>query len=104
MHMRPRVQRAPGLPCALFFLGAELFANLGRRASREREGVFAAGSPHERSDMREPPVPDIASLIRATSTVARARSYVLPPSLRAQRSNPGPYMEPWIASSLRSSQ
>ena len=35
MHTRPRVQRAPGLPCALFFLGAELFANLGRIVSRE---------------------------------------------------------------------
>jgi hypothetical protein len=28
--MRPRVQRAPGLPCALLLLGAELFANLGQ--------------------------------------------------------------------------
>jgi hypothetical protein len=34
------VQRAPGIPCALFiFGGEEILANLGRIASREREGV-----------------------------------------------------------------
>jgi hypothetical protein len=36
LHMRPRVQRAPGLPCALSFLRADEFAKLGRMASRER--------------------------------------------------------------------
>jgi hypothetical protein len=29
------VQRAPGLPCALSFLGRMIFANLGRMPSRE---------------------------------------------------------------------
>jgi hypothetical protein len=33
--MRPRVQRAPGLPCALCLLGANVIANLGRMESRE---------------------------------------------------------------------
>jgi hypothetical protein len=27
-HMRPRVRRAPGLPCALYFWRARLFAKL----------------------------------------------------------------------------
>ena len=36
-HARPRVQRAPGLPCALCFFGANEFANLGRNVSRECE-------------------------------------------------------------------
>ena len=35
LHTRPRVQRAPGLPCALCILGAERYANLGRIAPRE---------------------------------------------------------------------
>jgi hypothetical protein len=35
VHMRPRVQRAPGLPCALSFFGAKRFAKLGRSVSRE---------------------------------------------------------------------
>ena len=37
LHMRPRVQRAPGLPCALLFVGANEFAKLGRSVSREHE-------------------------------------------------------------------
>jgi hypothetical protein len=38
--MRPRVQRAPGIPCALFiFEGEEFHANLGRDAPRECESV-----------------------------------------------------------------
>ena len=36
LHMRPRVQRAPGLPCALSFSRADEFAKLGRSVSRER--------------------------------------------------------------------
>jgi hypothetical protein len=39
LHMRPRVQRAPGLPCALFSLGRVLFPKLGRMTSRECEGI-----------------------------------------------------------------
>jgi hypothetical protein len=40
--MRPRVQRASGIPCALFFgEGEEFPAKLGRNAPREREGVSA---------------------------------------------------------------
>src|SRR5258708_9713097 len=27
LHTRPRVQRAPGIPCALFYLGAKVFSH-----------------------------------------------------------------------------
>ena len=44
LHTRPRVQRAPGLPCALYvFKGANEDANLGRNASRERKVVSIEG-------------------------------------------------------------
>ena len=39
LHTRPRVQRAPGFPCALFFRGREKNASLGRIPPRDREGV-----------------------------------------------------------------
>ena len=42
LHTRPRVQRAPGFPCALCFRGREITANLGRIAPRERG--FASSS------------------------------------------------------------
>ena len=38
-HTRPRVQRASGIPCALWIEGEKFPANLGRNASRECEGV-----------------------------------------------------------------
>src|SRR5882724_9482884 len=38
LHTRPRVQRAPGLPCAL--LGRELRSSLGRIAPRDRGRIF----------------------------------------------------------------
>jgi hypothetical protein len=41
LRMRPRVQRASGIPCALLtFEGGKDFENLGRIAPREREGAF----------------------------------------------------------------
>src|SRR5437899_4994206 len=40
LHARPRVRRAPGLPCALYFQeGRKLIANLGRNAPRDREVI-----------------------------------------------------------------
>ena len=51
-HARPRVQRAPGLPCALYFLRANVIANLGRNVSREREVVSSVGWV-ERSDTHQ---------------------------------------------------
>ena len=39
-HARLRVQRAPGIPCALCLLGRTLHARLGRIAPRDREAVF----------------------------------------------------------------
>src|SRR5258705_11262763 len=39
-HARPRVRRAPGLPCALYFERAGSYpANLGRIAPRDREVI-----------------------------------------------------------------
>jgi hypothetical protein len=55
MHTRPRVQRAPGLPCALFVLGAEFDCKPRAQCVARMRGCVR--SPHERSDMR---VPDIA--------------------------------------------
>src|SRR5580765_5305453 len=41
LRMRPRVQRASGIPCALCFRrGREILAKLGRTAPRECECVF----------------------------------------------------------------
>src|ERR1700743_2749034 len=51
LHARPRVQRAPGLPCALFLEARSTFANLGHMMSRERRRIFSrrpglrAGTP-----------------------------------------------------------
>src|SRR6266404_2919509 len=44
-HARPRVQRAPGIPCALFSFEGEEFESLGRDASRECEGIFSCHRP-----------------------------------------------------------
>ena len=44
LHTRPRVQRAPGIPCSLFSEG-QVRANLGRNASREREVTFGRHPP-----------------------------------------------------------
>jgi hypothetical protein len=42
LHTRPRVQRAPGLPCALcLFLGV-ILQNLGRIAPRDRGAAIQA--------------------------------------------------------------
>src|SRR5258708_37391429 len=40
LHTRPRVQRAPGIPCALLTLGRMILENLGRIAPRDRGAVF----------------------------------------------------------------
>ena len=40
LRMRSRVQRASGIPCALFtFEGVKFPANLGRNVSRDREAI-----------------------------------------------------------------
>jgi hypothetical protein len=42
LHMRPRVQRASGIPCALCFREGEEFpAKLAQCVRRDREGVFS---------------------------------------------------------------
>jgi hypothetical protein len=42
LHTRPRVQRAPGIPCALFIPARLIFEHLGRIAPRDRGVVFSA--------------------------------------------------------------
>src|SRR4051812_43929272 len=51
LHTRPRVQRAPGLPCALSF-GASGLTKLGRSVSREC-GVVFEGAVIARSESDE---------------------------------------------------
>ena len=42
LHARPRVQRAPGFPCALLFLSrVAIDAKLGRIAPRDRGGILS---------------------------------------------------------------
>src|SRR5437773_6537851 len=43
LHTRPRVQRAPGLPCAL--IGRELRSSLGRALRREIADAYSVSSP-----------------------------------------------------------
>ena len=76
LHTRPRVQRAPGLPCALcFFLGRHDLAKLGRIASREC-GI-------------------------ASSTVFEIELQTLPVIASAAKQSISPLAETWVAS-LRS--
>src|SRR5450756_509999 len=51
-HTRPRVQRAPGFPCALFFQRVAIDTQLGRSAPRDRDSVPPLSQRHceERSD------------------------------------------------------
>ena len=47
LHTRPRVQRAPGLPCALSLRAHEL-SKLGRSEPRDREHIFSRHHPRRR--------------------------------------------------------
>jgi hypothetical protein len=77
--MRPRVQRAPGLPCALSLegrtapsrFGANEFANLGRMMSRECGGVFVIVARMSEAICWTAADPHIASLMRATGLHSR---------------------------------
>src|ERR1700689_3628576 len=66
LHTRPRVQRAPGLPCALLLLAGERFASLGQTLSREC-GVISRRhcEPTGRANAR--PMTGSAKQSRATS-------------------------------------
>src|ERR1700743_99302 len=50
LHTRPRVQRAPGLPCALFLLGRRLVQNPGE-TRRENAGDCLRGCLTIESEM-----------------------------------------------------
>jgi hypothetical protein len=93
--MRPRVQRASGIPCALFiFEGERFLANLGRIAPREREGVFTAVIVREGGRSSIPETLMIESKGRSVldhppSRVTTALCGMAPTtSLRERRSNP----------------
>src|SRR5256886_5056156 len=87
-HARPRVQRAPGLPCALCSReGGKLIANLGRkRAARSRKRVFVGWV--ERSDTHQRScVWRWVSLCSTHPTASSSRSHP-PPSLSISRYKP----------------
>ena len=67
-HARPRVQQAPGLPCALYFEEGQTKMQTSDAMRREIAKSYSVRSPDERSEIRDHPHtdPDIASLIRAT--------------------------------------
>jgi hypothetical protein len=67
LRTRPRVQRAPGIPCALALEGGKLIAKLGRIAPRECEGV----SPHRRPGERRDPLRRGLSLKDAVGRLSR---------------------------------
>jgi hypothetical protein len=53
-HARLRVHRAPGIPCALIFLGERFLQKLGRIAPRECGVVFEIGRPSLRAKRSNP--------------------------------------------------
>jgi hypothetical protein len=54
LHTRPRVQQAPGIPCALYFFGRMILEKLGRIAPRDC-GVVFGGSHVIASEATCPP-------------------------------------------------
>ena len=44
-HTRPRVQQAPGIPCALFSLRDKIHANLGRKCAARPQRHIQSSSP-----------------------------------------------------------
>ena len=75
-HARPRVQQAPGLPCALYFeegqTKMQTSGDLRRENAKARSAVIACAGAVARmsaatSGDHSNTAPDIASLIRATS-------------------------------------
>ena len=66
-HTRPRVQRAPGLPCALCIRGgSEVDTNLGRSAPRECGCMLGTVKPSLRAKRSNPypPLRSIGGLLR----------------------------------------
>ena len=52
LHTRPRVQRASGIPCALWILGGEEFARPGRKRAAGMRSMFSRHRP--RALIRDP--------------------------------------------------
>jgi hypothetical protein len=71
LHMRPRVQRAPGLPCALSFFGGERICKT--RAQRCRENADVCHRPRRRT-IQYSETPTMESRTRASLRGAKRRS------------------------------
>jgi hypothetical protein len=50
LHTRPRVQRAPGFPCALFFEGKEIYQQTSGEMRRENASPRHCEEPLRRSN------------------------------------------------------
>src|SRR4051794_32317395 len=98
LHTRPRVQRAPGLPCALS-LRANEFAKLGRSEPRDREAIFSRHHPRKRVNQYseaaviEPRGRGVLDTPLSRGTTAAFGASLSLPSLRAKRSNPESHKE-----------
>ena len=68
LHTRPRVQQAPGVPCALSLSGRMVLQGSGEMRREIAKLCLELRSQDERSDIRDGVrvVPDVAALIRAT--------------------------------------
>ncbi len=68
LHTRPRVRRAPGIPCSLCFEGQGSNKISGAVRGENANACLKLRSLDERSDIQDHShtIPDIASLIRAT--------------------------------------
>jgi hypothetical protein len=84
LHARPRVQRAPGLPCALCFRGRCIQYHFGRIAPRERERMSGPRHCEERSDEAihslRGKIDCFASLAMTITTTKRRRPHNSPDS------------------------
>jgi len=99
LHTRPRVQRAPGIPCALFFWGESFLSRPGRFAPRECGGAFGrhceptgranarpmTGSAKQSISPRKERMDCFAALAmtwRVSATLCRRRPQIEPKSRR----------------------
>ena len=95
MHTRPRVQRAPGLPCSLFALrGRTKWKASDKTMSRERGRMPDVVARMSEAISGTSVSPDVASLIRATNRTrllvlatacARGLQITSPPKERGRR-------------------
>jgi hypothetical protein len=90
LHTRPRVQRAPGVPCALFLMGETICKARAKRATGMRRCVLCHG---ERQIIQSSSPGKSAKRVLASSD--RAIQYSRDISERAEKPRP------WVARSSR---